>query len=802
MQDLRLAVRQLLKSPGFACVAILALALGIGANTAIFSVVHGVVLRPLPFPEQDRLLYIGEWSQQVPNMSVSYPNFVDWRERQQAFTAIGAARFQGFNYIGASDTERITGAMASHDLFTALGVAPIRGRLYRAEEDKAGAERTVVLSEPLWRRVFGARENILGEKIQLSGNFYTVIGVMPAAFQYPSRTVELWAPLGLWADQYKERGSHPGIYCVARLKPGVSYAAGVADIKGVAERLARELPESNAHQSASVQPLTERAFGSVRPALFVLLGAAGFVLLIACANVANLQLARAHARAREFAVRAALGASRARVVRQLLIESLLLGGLGCVLGVALGYGALQGLRSVLPANVPRIDQVTLNGPVLAFAIVASLATSVLFGLVPALHAAKQDLRATLAQGVRAGGAASGGQWRAALIIGEFALTCVLLVGAGLMIRTLANLYRADPGYSIERTLTANWVLPGLAYAESEKRAPVIERAVARLRQLPGVSQVALVNPLPLSGSGNQNSYYVEGSPVPEVGRQPSTEVFQASGNLFATLQIPLLSGRTFDERDTPQTPRVAIVDTQFAEKNFRGQDPLGKRFAFGSRSPREESGWMTIVGVVAHIQNYGLGQDTREQVYTAYTQSVPAFLTFALRTTQAPAALAPALRSAMREAAPDLPVFGVQTMDELFTSSIATQRLTVLLLGTFAALALLLAALGLYGVLAYNVGQRTREIGVRMALGATPLAVLSLVLRHGLRLAVLGLAVGLLASLGLTQLLQSVLFEVSAVDPLSFGAVVAVLALIGLLACWLPARRATRVHPMEALRAE
>ena len=799
--DVRFALRQLFQARGFTAIAVLALALGIGANTAIFSLVHGVRLRPLPFPEQERLLFIGEWSEQVPNMSVSYPNFLDWRARQKSFTAIGASRFQGFNYVGTSETERVTGSMASHDLFAALGVAPIRGRLFGAAEDKPGAERTVLISEPFWKRMLGGRDAVIGEKIQLSGNVYTVIGVMPASFQYPSAQVELWVPLGLFADQYQERGSHPGLYAVARLKPGVTYESGVADLKAIAEQLAQEYAQSNARQSVAVQLLTDRAFGNVRPALYVLLGAAGFVLLIACANVANLQLARAHARSREFAVRAALGASRGRIIRQLLGESVLLGGLGCAAGVVVGLWGLDALRSILPSNIPRISEVTLNGPVLAFAIAASLVTSIVFGLVPALHAAKQDLRDALAQGSR-GGTSAGSNWRATLIVAEFALTCVLLVGAGLMLRTLAKLYRADPGYSVERTLTAAWVLPGAAYAEPTKRAPVIERALERIGALPGVNSVALVNPLPLGGGGNQNSYYVEGSPLPEPGRQPSTEYFQASGNLFGTLKIPLVAGRTFGLQDTLTSPKVAIVDTKFVEKNFRGIDPIGKRFVYGSRPPTDEKNWIQIVGVVAHIQNYGLGQNTREQTYVPHTQVVPALMTFTIRTEQDPSALAASLRVAMREVAPDLPLFAMRTMDELFTTSIGTQRLSMMLLATFAGLALLLAAVGLYGVLTYNVTQRTREIGVRMALGATRGSVVALILRHGLKLAGLGLALGLLAALGLTQFVKKILFEVSPFDPLSFAVVALTLAAIGLFACWFPARRATRVDPITALRAE
>jgi predicted permease len=795
------ALRQLLKSPGFTCIAVLALALGIGANTAIFSIVHGVLLRPLPFPHQDRLLFVGEWSEQVPNMSVSYPNFLDWRARQTTFTAIGAARNQGFDYLDAREAERVAGALASHDLFLALGVAPIRGRLFSADEDQPGADRTALISERAWKRLFAGRDSILGENIQLSGEFYTVVGVMPDVFQYPSSVTDVWVPLGLYAEKFQERGSHPGLYCVARLKDSVSYEAGVSHLKTIAQQLAMEYPASNARQSVAVQTFTEQAFGRVQTPLYILLGAAGFVLLIACANVANLQLARAHARTREFAVRSALGAGRGRIIRQLLGESVFLGALGCVAGILVGFWALDALRSFLSPNIPRMAEVTLNAPVLAFAIGTSLLTSIVFGLVPAVHVAKQDLREALAQGERAGGATSGNRWRATLIVGEFALTCVLLVGAGLLLQTLARLYRTSPGYSVERTLTVEWILPD-AYDDTVNRTPLVERATSRLSALPGVKSVAVIYPLPLYRGGSQNSYYVEGTPVPEPGRWGVTEYFRASGNAFSTLQIPLLAGRTFGPQDTPTSPKVVIVDTVFAEKNFKGRNPIGQRIAHGGLLPTKDSDWREIIGVVGHIQNYGLGRTTREQNYVPHQQVSSSDVAFAIRTEQPPTALAASLRTAMREIAPQLPIRNVQTMDDLFTSSISTQRLSVVLLGTFAALALLLAAVGLYGVLNYTVSQRTREIGVRMALGATQISVVALILRHGLKLALLGLGIGLAASLGLTQVLKHLLFETSPLDPITFAAVALVLTAIGVLACWIPVRRATAVHPSTALRAE
>ena len=802
MQDLRFALRQLAKSPGFTVVAVLTLALGIGANTAIFSVVHGVLLRPLPYPEQERLVSLGEWSEQVPGMSISYPNFLDWRARQQCFTAIGVERGQPFDYVGPTETERLNGSMASHDVFTALGVLALRGRLFSAEDDQPGAERTVVIGENLWRRSFGGRDSIIGEKIQLTGEFYTIIGVLPDAFKYPSRRTELWAPLGLWANEYQERGNHPGLYAIARLKPGVPFEAARTEMRAIAEQLAREYPASNARQSITLQRYTNRVFGSVRPALFVLLGAAGFVLLIACANVANLQLARAQSRAREFAVRIALGAGRGRLVRQLLIESLLLGFLGCAAGILLGTWAIEALRVGLPAGIPRLQEIGLNAWVLSFAVGASLLTSLGFGLVPASLATRQDLRTVLAQGTRTGGAVAGRRWRAALVVGEFALTCLLLVGTGLMLRTLANLYRADPGFTTERLVTFNVDLSGAAYGQPVPRLTFIERTLARLAAVPGVTRVALASPLPLSGDGNQNTYYIEGTPVPGPGQAPSTERFQVDGGYFATLGIALVAGRTFDPSDQENAPRAMIVDTAFVEKNFHGRNPLGQRVAFSSRPPAKDSDWMQIVGVVAHIQNYGVRGATREQAYLPYTQSAPRNLNLVVRTERDPAGLFPALHTAMREVTSDLPIYGLRTMDDMFQSSVSTERLTGLLLGIFSGLALLLAAVGLYGVISYTVGQRTREIGIRLALGATSHSVVDLVVRHGLKLAGLGLLFGLGAALGLVRFLQSSLYGVSPFDPVSFTAVALVLAGIGALACWLPARRATKVNPVEALRAE
>jgi len=802
LRDFAYAMRQVRRSPGFAAVVVLTLALGIGANTAIFSLLYGVLLRPLPYPEQDRLVTMGEWSEQVPEMSISYPNFLDWRARQTSFTAIGVARGQFFSYSSESDTELLAGVLVSHDLSAALGVPVLRGRLFGAEDDKPGAARTVTISEGFWKRSFGGSESAISEKIRLNKEVYTVIGVLPDAFQFPrGPQTDVWAPVGLWGDQYRDRWNHPGLYAIARLKPGVTFEKARTEMRTIAGQLAREYPATNGGNSVSMQMLTDGVFGGVRPMLFVLLGAAGFVLLIACANVANLQLAKAHARGREFAVRSALGAGRGRVVRQLLVESVLLGLLGCAVGLVLGAWAIGILRTVLPASIPRLDEIDLNIRVLAFSVGLSLLTSIVFGLVPAMLMGRQQLRGTLAQDGRAGGDAHGHRWRAALMIGEFALTCMLLVGASLMLRTLGNLHHADPGYSTGHIVTFDWTLPDEAYPSPAQRLPPIERALERLAVVPGAARVALVNPLPLSGGGNQSPYYVESTPAPDSGKEPFAERTEVSGDYFGTLGVTLLAGRTFSREDRAQSQRVAVVDTMFAGKCFHGQSAIGKRFAYGSR-PAKDSDWLRIVGVVAHVQNNGLGAPSREQTYIAFTQDPPSIMTFAVRADGDPASLVPALRSAMREVSRSLPIANIHTMDELFAASISSQRLTVLLLGTFAAIALLLAAVGLYGVLSYSVSRRTREIGVRIALGATANSVVSLVVRNGLKLAGIGLALGLLAALGLAQLLRGVLYGVSTFDPVSFVAVAAVLTGIGVLACWLPALRAAKVDPVVALRSE
>ncbi len=801
LSDLKFALRSLAKAPGFTAIAVITLALGIGANAGMFSFLSMMLLRPLPLPNVQELVYVGEHAQQVPNMSVSYPNFLDWRSRQQSFTHLGIFRGQSFNYVGKNETERVNGAQFSHDMFQALGVAPKLGRWFGADDDKPGAARTVLISEGFWQRAFGGSPDVVGEKLTLSGELYTVIGVMPAEFRFPTNGPDIWMPFGLFGDANMGRGNHPGLYAVGRLKPGVTFESARADLVAIARQLEQEYPQSNAGNSISMQTLVERVIGQQRAAAWISFAAAFGVLLIACANVANLLLARAAARSREFAVRAAIGAGRGRLIRLVLIESLLLGLAGTALGLLAGYGTMQGVKTLIPAGSPFVTQVHMDATVFAFAVLVGVGVTTLFGLVPALTGSKVNLNEALMAGGRTGGGHVNARWRSILVSGEFALTLVLLFVSGLMMRTIFNLYRADAGLKTDHVMTFGYALPGKDWSEPAKRQQLIDRALERLRNLPGVTQAAMTNPLPLSGGGNQTSYLPEGMPDPGPGKWFSTENNAASRDYFETMRIPLVRGRLFTDEEKPEETRVCVIDTKFAETHFAGRDPLGQRLIFGG-SGNPKPTYMTIIGVVGHVQNYGIGEDTRVQLYYSYRQSPPTFISFVLRTAQDPGLLTPAIRTAMRELEPTLPVFGIRTMEELFDLSVTNQRIMLKLLTVFAALALVLAAIGLYGVLSYIVGQRTREVGIRMALGATAGSVRQLMLNQGLKLAGIGLGVGLLACLGVAKLTASVLYGVSPYDPLSLGLVSLLLVAIGLFSSWVPARRATRVNPTEALRTE
>ncbi len=800
-QDLRRAVRLLAKSPGLTASAILTLALGIGANTAIFSVFYTVLLRPLPYPEQDRLVFVQRQSEQYPGSSLCYPSFLDWRELQTSFTAIGLARPRELSYVGDSETERLKGASATYDLFTAIGVPPLRGRLFTPEDDRPGAEPTVILRASLWRRLFGERDSAIGQRILLSGEPHTIIGVLPDELKIPLDGAELWTPFSLSLSANDPSYFYAGdAYGYARLKPGVSIESARSAMRALAAQLEKEHPTGGF--IPTLLPLSTADASQVRPALYLLLSAAAFVLLIACANVANLQLARVHARAHEFTVRLALGSSRGRIVRQLLVESSLLGLLGCGAGLILASWLLHTLRAVLSSGASRVSEASLSGWVLGFTAVAGLVTSLASGLVPALHAGRQELRDALAQVGRLTGSAHGNRWRAGLIVGELALTSVLLVGAGLMFRTLANLQGEDLGFRTEHLITFDWVLSGARYQDPAVRIQLADRALARLAAVSGATGAGLAGSLPLEGSTGHTVYCIKGAPPYQPGKAPPTEYNVVGGDFFRTLGIHQVAGRGFDAHDGRQSPGVVIVDTTFAQREFPGESPIGQHIYPGAQPPQDEAGWSEIVGVVSHVNSLGPAQLSRPQIYFPNTQAGLDALRFVVRTDLDPATLMPSLRAGLREVASDVSISNVQTMDQLFASNISAQRLVLTLLGIFAALALLLAGVGLFGVLSYSVSQRTREIGLRMALGSTPRSVVRLVTQHGLRLMGAGLILGLLASLGLTRLLRSALFGVTPYDGISFAGGALMLAGIGLLACWLAARRAAQVDPVVALRGE
>ncbi len=797
---MKFALRSLLKTPGFTIVAVLTLALGIGANVGIFSFVNALLVRPLPLPGVSELVFIGEHSQQVPTMSVAYPNYLDWRERQTGFVHLGIFRAQTLNHVGPTETERIRGAQFSHNMWPALGVSPKFGRWFTADDDKPGAARTVLISEAFWLRTFGGRPDVLGEKLTLSGEIYEIIGVMPADFRFPTNSPDAWIPFGLVADQNMDRGNHPGLYAIGRLKPGVSFDSARTDMVAIARQLEQEYAQTNTGNSISMKTLVEQAIGPAISSIWIAFAAACGVFLIAGANVANLLLARATARTQEFAIRAAIGASRWQLIRLVLLESLLLGLAGTGLGLIVADATMEGIRLLIPANFPLATQVTLDGNVLTFAILAGIGVTLIFGLVPALLGSRINLRGALAAGTRAGGGQVHARWRSVLVAGEFALTVMLLFVSGLMLRTIYNLYRADTGLKTEHVLSFSYGMSGRDWTEPERRTQLLERALEKLSVLPGVTHAALTNPLPFSGGGNQTDFLPEGTEDLGPGKWFSTENNAASGGYFEALRIPLLRGRAFTDEEKPGDGRVCLIDTRFAETHFAGQDPLGKRIRFGGSGNTPT--YATIVGIVGHVENYGIGQDTRVQLYFPYRQSPPNKVSFVVRTTLEPAAVSSAVRATMREIEPTLPVFNLQTMDELFDLTVTNHRIMLTLLTVFGGLALLLAAIGLYGVMSYIVGQRTREVGIRMALGATTGSVRQLLLSQGLRLAAYGLGAGLLACLGISQLLTSVLYEVSPYDPVSFAAVSILLIIIGLFSSWLPARRATRVDPLEALRAE
>jgi putative ABC transport system permease protein len=801
----------LLRNSGVTIIAIITLALGIGANTAIFSVVNAVLLRPLPYRDADRLVALSEDSPQVPGMSISYPNLLDWQEQNQVFESIAAYVRGSFNLTGANEPERLQGRSVSPSFFSTLGVKPALGRDFAPKEDEPGALPVVILDYGLWQRRFGADPRIIGQTLSLNNESFTVIGVAPAGFRF-GRPMDLYVPLILPPEVRSSRGDHPGMYAIARLKPNVTIERARADMNTIAARLRQQYKE-NAGNSVAVTTLLEDTVGDVRPALLILLGAVGFVLLIACANVANLLLARAATRAKEIAIRRALGAGRWRIIRQLLTESVLLALLGGALGLFLAIWGVDLLVALSPADsIPRAQEIGLDGRVLGFTLAVSLLTGVLFGLIPALQASKTDLTESLKEGGRS--STEGlrrNRVRSLLVISEIALSLVLLIGAGLMLRSFWRVQEVDPGFNPHNVLTMRISLPAAKYAQAEQVMNFYQTTIERVKGLPGVQAVGVSGGIPLSGAPD-TSFFVEGRPYPPAGRYPEAFYYTVSPEYFRAMGIRLLKGRYFTEQDAKDSPKVTIIDENLARGLFAGQDPIGKHLVppEGGADPPSE-----IVGVVQHVKHMGLDSDAQSKIqyqfYVPYVQIPEKYLALATRdmylvarTANAsdPLSLAAPVQKEIHEVDKNQPVFNVKTMEQLINESIAPRRFSMFLLSLFALVALVLAAVGIYGVMSYSVSQRTHEIGIRVALGAGKSDVLKLVIKQGLTLALIGVVSGLIGALVVTRVMASMLYGVTATDPLVFAGVALLLALVALLACYIPAHRAMRVDPMIALRYE
>jgi predicted permease len=812
-QDLRFAMRMLCKSPGFTAVAVLTLALGIGGNTAIFSIVNSVLLNPLPFPQPDRLVALHESKPNFENGSISYPNFLDWRSGNRSFSAMALARPWAFSLTGRGDAEQVNGDFVSAGFFALLGVHPLFGREFTLAEERPGAPPVALVGEGLWRRKFNAASDILGQTVALDGRNFTIVGVIPANLHLHMtgfRDQDLYAPIGQRLNpQLMNRGAGLGYHGIARLKPGVSVEQSRADMENVTRSLAAAFPDTDHGVGASVMPLKEQIVGDARPFLLVLLAAVGFVLLISCANVASLLLARSAGRSREFAVRAALGASRGRVVRQLLTESLLLGvASGAIALIPAVWGTHAALR-VLPAAVPRAEEIGVDFRVLAFTTIISLLTGILFGLAPALRTSQANPHAAL----KSGGRSTSGTHRRALssfVVVEMAISLVLLTGAGLMIRSLARLWSVDPGFNPSNTLTFGLSMPPSMSMASPGRIRAAFRTLDdRFASTPGVQAVSQVwGALPMAGD-DENLFWIDGQPKPKNDHDMSWAIdYIVEPDYLSVMRIPLQRGRFLTRQDDEHSPPVAVIDDVFARKYFPGQDPIGKRIHLNGPDRKLE-----IVGVVQHVKQWGLDLDDanplRAQLYLACMQMPDNFVAMASSSSgmvvRYQGSLAPvfdAIRATNKQISTEQVIYGEQTMESVIADSMASRRFAMILLGAFAALALVLACVGIYGVMAYLVSQRTQEVGIRMALGAQRSHVLLMVFQDGARLTLMGVAIGLGSAIALTRLMGNLLFDVKPADPAVLAGVGVLLIVVALAACIVPARRAASIDPIKALRAE
>ena len=793
-QDVRYCVRSLAKSPGFAILAILALALGIGANTAIFSVVNGVLLRPLAYGDPSRLVVIlheGQWP-------VSPDDYLDWRRQSRSFQQMGAAQVWSAALTGGEHAEELPGMQVSPNMFSILGVPPLQGRTFEAGDDQPARGHVAVLSYQLWQRRFGADPKIVGHEINLNGESYTVNGVMPESFHFApfwATNVEVWVPL-LLDKRLNDRGGR-SLRIFARLRDGVPLQQAQADIDVICRRLAQQYPATNTDMTAQVIPLQEKVVANIRPTLLVLLGTVGFVLLIACSNVANLMLVRANAKKKETAVRLALGSSRWRVIRQSLVESILLSVAGAAVATVIASWGIAGLIASLPAgSLPRLDDVGIDKTVLLFTVLIALATGVVCGLAPALRAFRTDLQESLKSGGRGSTAGrSEHRTRALLVISEVALALVLLVGAGLMLRTFQHLQAVDPGFDPHHVLTLEVAAGGRAYPTGPGRIRFFEQLRTRLEALPRVESVSLINHLPISGDIWTLGIIIYGRPDPPPAQQPTAAYRVVQPGYFATMKIPMLQGRDFDNHDIRDTTPVAIVNEALAKHHWPGAPAIGQRLRLGAN-------WMTIVGVIKNVKQTDWTEKPEDEIYLPHAQSDAnfSFMTVVMRAHGDPLSLRKPVEEQVRSLDKDVPIAHVQSMEQVIADKLWRGRLAMTLLGLFAAVAVSLAALGIYGAISYSVSQRTGEIGMRMALGARSADVLRMILLQGLAVVGVGITVGLFGAWILTRTLGSLLYGVTARDPVTFIAVPIILIALSVVACCLPALRASKVDPVTALK--
>ena len=804
-QNFRFAFRRLKNNPGFTVVAVLTLALGIGANSAMFSIVNAVLLRPLPYRDPQRLMLLAEHWPQFPRLSLSYLNYKDWRDQSHSFEAVGAVRNNVMTMTGGAEAERLPSQNVTANLFHLLGVKPELGRTFSDAEDKPGAPPVALISHSLWERQFSSSPGVLGQSITLDNQSYSIIGVMPRRFEILQQAADVILPFEPWARTLPDdRSWHPGILPIARLKPDVSLEQARSEISVIAKRLEEQYPETNTNVSGLVDPMLDQIVQNVHTALWVLIGAVGVVLLIACANVANLLLVRATGRRREMAVCIALGAQRFDIVRQLLAESILVAVAGGALGLALAWAAVPLLVRLAGSSLPRSNDVSVDLGVLGFTALIAFVAGILFGLAPARHTWSIDLRETLNETNRGGAVRAVLRTRAALVVSEIALAMLLLVGAGLLFKSFERLSQISPGFSTDHILVANIVRSPTAYSDRNVRLGFFDRLFEQVSALPGVRSVGAISFLPVTGAGPALHFNIQGRP-PHSPQEYTISSYRAvSAGYLKALEIPLISGRWIEDRDREGAPAVAVINSSFARTYFPNQSPIGQHIQVGAM-PDPNVPWMEIVGVVADVKQ-SLASESSSEMYVPFRQAdqVLPVLTMSLvvRTAGDPLAQTNSIRSVVHNIDANQPVTAIRSMEENVTQSVSAPRFRTVLLSVFAGIALVLAAVGIFGVMAYSVAQRTRELGLRIALGASRGRVLQLVLAHGVRLTLVGVAIGLVATFLLTRYVSSLLFNVPLYDPVTLVGVVAALIVISFCACYLPARRATLVDPIVALREE